>query len=322
MNTRAHNPTLDRQNRSTRNKLISENILMPDGCRLSALIGYPTSQPETGFRAVILVHGFAAEKTENGLFAEATRALLKNGYCVLAYDWRGLGDSDGDFSNSSLDTHISDFRNVLRWFSQKTKIETTQICAIAFSLGAVLVAKAVHSGDKLGGAVFWSPATRPSMHMWPRYSSREIRSKLNSHGFVIKPGTNVKLGRAILESLRDTDLGDMSFDLGLPLMICHGSSDSRIPVDSSRTSFEVAAKKNINNIVYAEFVGASHSFRPEKRCRTQLLQLLAQWLTNSEFRCGPPKKQVFARQGTVPHSEARNSNRPASQDHGAAEVAL
>lgn len=282
----------------SRSQLRECNIKMPDGCVISALHGRPKTQTTNSLRAAILVHGFAAERTENGLFVEAATHLLSQGYLVLAYDWRGLGKSAGDFSNSVLDTHVEDFRSIVQWLAWHSKIPTQQFCAIGFSLGAALIAKAIGEGQELGSAVFWSPATRPSLFMWPRYNTKENIRSLSSSGFIIKPGSKVKLGRRLLQSLRETDLGERSFDLGLPLLVCHGSKDLRIPVHASRQSFDCITDKDIARVCYAEFVGASHSFRP-KRFRRELIELLLQWLGDSSLRETHSQKRVFPQESPV-----------------------
>lgn len=268
-------------------------IPMPDGSRISALYGTPKKHSTNQFKAVILVHGFAAEKTENGLFLDAATRLLSDGYLVLAYDWRGLGKSDGDFSKLKLETHVDDFKFITQWLQTKARVSPTEICVIGFSLGAAVVAKAVQRGERVGSAVFLSPATRPAMDMWPRYNTKEIREKLKTQGFIVKQDNNIKLGPEILYSLRDTDLGDRAFNLGIPLLVCHGSNDSRIPVNSSRYCFEAVIEKNVKRVVFAEFSGASHSFKPLKRYRTDLMTLLIGWLRNSAIREGQSKKHIY-----------------------------
>jgi len=273
---------------------LRETMIAGSGdCRLSAFFGKPKTKPKSALKLAILVHGFAAEKTENGLFLEVAKKLLAQGIFVLSYDWRGLGNSEGDFSVSSLDTHVRDFQAVVRWAIRNVRVSESEICALGFSLGSAVVAKTIRSGQKIGGAALWSPATRPSVSMWPRYNTEEIRGELERTGFVLKSESNVRLGKPILDSLRDTDLGDDAFDLGIPLLVCHGSGDVRIPVQCTRQSFEHIREKMIGQVRYVEFSGASHSFRPEKQYRPRLLSFLSKWLTDEVFRSQPSLWETF-----------------------------
>ncbi len=265
------------------------------GVCLSGLLGYPPQLKNADLQAVILVHGFAAEKTENGLFSEIGDLLLRSGYAVLMYDWRGLGESDGDFSRTTIGTHSSDFDNVVKWLDKTCGLESTRFCAIGFSLGAALVVSALKNGLKLGAASFWSPAVRPRLSMWPRYNTPALRAELRANGFVIKPETDVELGRQILHSLRDTDLGLDAFSIGLPLLVCHGTDDSRIPVEHSRKVF--AGSRN-ESAIFAEFPGASHSFRPAPMQRPILFDLFTRWLSDENFRA--PRRCLGMSPGAQP----------------------
>lgn len=264
------------------NKLLDVSITTPDGIQLAALFGSTTGKAKSSIKIAILVHGFAAEKTENGLFLEAARELNAHGCSVLSYDWRGLGGSGGDFADLDLETHVKDFKTVVRWVKAREKVSSAEICVVGFSLGAVLVGKAVRSGEHFGTVVFWSPAARPSVDMWPRYNTEQIRYELNKNGYITKSETKIKIGRKIIHSLRETDLADEAFNLGIPLLICHGSKDLRIPIGTSKYCYNAAKHKN--SILFAEFKGASHSFRPHDVHRQKLLMLLSRWVSSSELR--------------------------------------
>ena len=258
-----------------------------NGVLLAAFLAVPERINRETFSAIILVHGFAAEKTENGLFSITASELKKQGYFVLSYDWRGLGESEGTFSDSDLKQHADDFRRVVQWLVEETGIPSSKVCAVGFSLGAAVVAISLKKNVKLGGAAFWSPAVRPSVTMWPRYNTPQFKKQLKATGFIEKPENNVRIGRKILDSLRLTDLGDSAFNLGIPLMVCHGTDDARIPF---KTSLEVFKRSPRADILFIEFCGASHSFRPDEQYRSHLIQRFSQWLSDDGLRQG--KRQL------------------------------
>lgn len=265
----------------------SVRIRTGDGTCLSGFLGAPYQSKRTAFKAVVLVHGFAAEKTENGLFTETGELLLRSGHTVLMYDWRGLGESDGDFSQTTLSEHTSDFRTVVGWLGRVCGLDSTRLCAVGFSLGAALVAQALKGGLALGASSFWSPAVRPRLSMWPRYNTPELKSELKANGFILKPDNKVRLGPGILDSLRKTDLGPTAFSLGIPLLVCHGTDDSRIPIEHTR---QVFSRCKHESVTFAEFAGASHSFRPAQEQRSRLYDLFMRWLSDEGLRS--ERKQI------------------------------
>lgn len=300
---------------SQRNHIQPENIKIPvsDNIKLDGLVNNPKGSAQQNIRLIILVHGFAAEKTENGLFSEVSSKLTENGYFVIQYDWRGLGNSEGDFVEANLKTHINDFKKVVQWIEESISVSCSEICAVGFSLGATIVAKAIADGLKFGAASFWSPAIRPSVAMWPRYNTEDYKKQLISEGFITKSENKVKIGKAILESLRKTDIHNSIFKTNIPLLVCHGSNDMRIPIDETRKAFNNIGSRNqriqnpvteqdlvteINNqtvnfddiniykrkkVFFAEFNGASHSFRPEQHHWNSLIKILSIWLEGNSL---------------------------------------
>lgn len=234
----------------------STAIVTNDGTKLATDILFPRSTKIRG--AIIFVHGFAGEKGENGLFDVLASHCVDGGFAAVLYDWRGIGDSGGDFPSSTLRDHAADFANVAQW--TKSRFEAEALYAVGFSLGAAVVGLALRHQVELTSAAYLSPASRPRRSMWPRYSGEALWSDLRQHGVVEKPGSSVLLGASILNSLRDTDLGPQAFDLGIPLLVCHGTGDVRIDCSHTR---ELARQRNGKGAFrFVEFEDASHSFRP------------------------------------------------------------
>lgn len=224
--------------------------------------------------AVVLVHGFAAERTENGLFLDLAHGLVARGYSVLLYDCRGCGKSSGDYATTTVAEHVRDFRTTIEWLLTK-RCHSTSIFGVGFSLGATIVALAAKRDVNLAGVVFWSPAFRPAVSMWPRYNSPETRFQLANQGFIFKPENHVRLGKKLLDSLRRTDLGCDAITADLRALICHGTEDSRISVSLTR---EIVSNAKSPHLQYIEFKGASHSFKPQRRHRDKLLDVTYSWL--------------------------------------------
>jgi dienelactone hydrolase len=272
-----------------------EWIRTQDGLRLSAIWARPgSSKVHRGVvhrGVVILVHGFAAEKDEKGLFPPVEESLIERGYCVLRYDWRGLGESEGDFSATKLATHVDDFKDVVQWVFEQTGSTAENMSAVGFSLGATIVGLALSDGTQLGSASFWSPALMPDRDMWPRYNTPEIRQQLRDCGYILK--NNVKVGSVFLDSLRDARLSTISNVSRV--LICHGTADERIPLTTSQLFVGRCANAKLEI-----FEGANHSFGSEHRA--QLISKYCNWLTLSS---GP-----ITVEEPSPGKRARHRHRP------------
>jgi alpha-beta hydrolase superfamily lysophospholipase len=256
----------------THGRSVCAPITAADGTKLSAEVHEPQTGRTRG--AIIFVHGFGGNKGENGLFHALAARCVEDGFVAVLYDWRGIADSDGDFPTSTLEDHKSDFERVIQWVSSRFAMSRGSLHAVGFSLGAAVIGLALQRQHNLTSVAFLSPASRPKESMWPRYEA--LWDQVKAHGDIQKPGSDIRLGRPILESLRDTDLGPRAFDLEVPLLVCHGTADAR--VDYTHTE-ELLARLDgeCDTVRHIKFPGASHSFRPADTCWDRLADHLAEW---------------------------------------------
>lgn len=230
---------------------------------------------------IVFVHGFAGNRHENGLFNRIAEYTTGEGFHSILYDWRGIRPSQGEFHSTSLREHVDDFKGVVKWARKHFSDCGNTICGVGFSLGAAVMGLALKNERTiLNCAVYLSPAVRPSVSMWPRYA--DLLGEIREKGWVEKPGTSVLIGRKIIDSLRKTDLGDMAFDVGIPLLVCHGTNDDRISCKYSRDIANCRKDKNkSSHFKYMEFEGASHSFKPESYHWAKLARDVTNWFSEN-----------------------------------------
>jgi alpha-beta hydrolase superfamily lysophospholipase len=255
-----------------------------DGATLSAL-WFPAqvSTPRL-IKAAVLVHGFFSDKTESGLFVPAAQRLASLGVSALAYDWRGRSDSTGQsFAHTPLETHISDFGAVSACACARAGASDQNLLGIGFSLGAVII-EAHFRRQPLGGFVGWSPAFRPALDMWPRYALPELLAAIAERGVAPKPGGDgsALMGREVLDYLRSTDCGEHALkvfvEAGAPVLLCHGTADTRIPHATTERAVEAAGGERPSALSMWLFAGASHLFRPAEQHHAALRDATAAWV--------------------------------------------
>lgn len=266
---------------------MSKSIPAGDSVELAADV-LRTTEDARG--TIIFVHGFCGNRAENGMFSSLARSVAAAGFNSIAYDWRGIGDSAGEFTETTLDDHVADFRQVSDWASEYFG-DTKPLYAVGFSLGAAVVGRSLQTESRLRQLAYLSPAVRPRESMWPRYNTPEIQTQLEDHGVIQKPGSYQLVGRGMLEALRDTDLGLDAFDPGIPLLVCHGTGDTRVECWHSREL--VTHRRELRDFGYLEIKDASHSFRPGESHWDVVAATIATW-----FRRGPNTKSESIADGT------------------------
>ena len=95
----------------------------------------------------VLCHPFGEEKLwTHRVFVSLARQLASDGYFVLRMDYMGNGDSEGDFSQSSLATACDDVRAAIAEVRRRTGAQTVNLLGLRFgALVASLVAE--HATD-------------------------------------------------------------------------------------------------------------------------------------------------------------------------------
>jgi len=76
-----------------------------DGKRLAARLDLPLDEKPTAF--AVFAHCFTCTKNFNAV-VNINRALATQGIAVLRFDFTGLGESEGDFSETSFSTNVAD----------------------------------------------------------------------------------------------------------------------------------------------------------------------------------------------------------------------
>jgi pimeloyl-ACP methyl ester carboxylesterase len=112
--------------------------------------------------AVVLLHGFSGSRIEQGrLFVRLGRALAACGIACLRFDFRGSGDSDGEFQDMTLASEVADARAALGWLRRRAGIDRKRIGLLGMSLGSV-VAQLVAADERVRSLSLWAPITRPA----------------------------------------------------------------------------------------------------------------------------------------------------------------
>ena len=93
-----------------------------DGERLSGLLEMPPAgvQPQ---RYALFAHCFTCGK-DIAAASRISRAMATRGIAVLRFDFTGLGNSDGDFSNTNFSSNVADLLAAARAMEEQYQAPT------------------------------------------------------------------------------------------------------------------------------------------------------------------------------------------------------
>ena len=202
------------------------------GHKLSGRLDLPVGPPRA---YALFAHCFTC--TKNSVAAShIARALNARGVAVLRFDFSGLGQSEGDFADSTFSGDVADLIEAAR------AMEAAQIAPsllIGHSLGgaAVLAAAPELPGIK-AVATLGAPfdVTRVTHQFGPALQTildeGEAQVLLGGRPFTVR--------RAFVEDLETHDLGERIGRLHKPLLILHAPRDAVVGIDNASKIFLAA----------------------------------------------------------------------------------
>lgn len=237
--------------------------IVSEGTRLAATLALAGSTAPL----LVLVHGFAGNKNESGLFTQAADFFGENGFSVLRFDFRGCGENGGSFKRVRLHDLITDLHSVFGYIKSDPLLQPLPLGFVGFSLGAGI---GLLADPPVDAYLFWSPAIYTRTDMVPRY-----RPELDSKGYVIKG--SVKVSKEFIYDLDSDAIPNALKAVRAPVFLVHGTGDQRIPCKSSEKASRVLMNASIKTKI-SLIPDADHSFRNDLDLRRRVFSESLTWL--------------------------------------------
>lgn len=211
-------------------KLTFENA---ESRKLAARLDLPVDEKPVAY--ALFAHCFTCTKNFNAV-VNISRALTKRGIAVLRFDFTGLGESEGDFSETGFSTNVSDLVAASEFLA--SHFEAPKLL-IGHSLGGAAVLHAAHRlPSVLAVATIASPASLNSVQTFLGSSGEEIEREGEAQ--VKLQGRTFRLTRKFLDDLEDDRMKEVIRGLRRPLLIFHSPRDSIVKVENAAEIFMAA----------------------------------------------------------------------------------
>ncbi len=123
-------------------------------CENEQIIGILHLPENQKFPLIIIVHGLNSNKLgPHSFFVRAAREFAKNGFGVLRFDFRGSGDSEGNYENQTVTSMLKDLETVISNVSEIKGIE--KICLIGHSRGAYISLLQASRDERIDCVIVW-----------------------------------------------------------------------------------------------------------------------------------------------------------------------
>jgi len=131
------------------------------GTRLAVTLHVPAGKRRAP--GVVMCHGFTGNRIEaHFIFVKAARALARAGIAALRFDFRGSGESGGEFGSMTVPGEIADARTAVRFLSRHPRIDARRIGLLGLSLGGLVAANTAVRERSVRSLALWCASADPA----------------------------------------------------------------------------------------------------------------------------------------------------------------
>lgn len=222
------------------------NFINRAGHNISARLDIPEGNIKT---YAIFAHCFTCSKDILAA-SRISRELIQDGIAVLRFDFTGLGNSEGDFSNTNFTSNCSDLIDAYNYMVERNMKPHV---LIGHSLGgAAVLASSGHMPEVRAIFTIGAPSDVGHLEHLLTSSLEDIES--HGEGRVKLAGREFLIKKQFLDDIRSVSLEDKVRNLNASLMIFHSPIDEVVSIDHAKKIYLMA--KHPKSFVALD--GASH----------------------------------------------------------------
>jgi uncharacterized protein len=198
---------------------------------------------------VVMFHGFTGNKAEaHFLFTKMARAIAKAGVSVFRFDFRGSGDSEGDFSNMSTAEEVSDGIKAVAFVRKDKRIDPKRTGVIGLSMGGFVAASVLGAYPDLRCGVLLSAVCsfiKIKRNIRKSFRGKRIKGgKRDMGGLVISNKFFDDMERVDWKSLAGVNKYKGS------LLVIHSKNDETVPISEGEMYYKSSPSRNKKMIVF------------------------------------------------------------------------
>lgn len=236
-----------------------------NGEQLAGYLELPLNQEPHNY--VLFAHCFTCNKN---FFAvrNISRALSKNGFGILRFDFTGLGESEGDFSETNFSGNVEDLLAAASYLQKEHRAPRLLIGHSLGGAASIFAAKALAS-VKAVATIAAPSSTKHVMHLLKSNLS-EIEEK--GRASVNLGGVNFTIKKQFLDDLKNDTLKEEIANLKKALLILHSPQDTIVEIKNAEEIY--SAGRHPKSFISLD--GADHLLT-EKKDSIYTGEVIAAW---------------------------------------------
>jgi alpha-beta hydrolase superfamily lysophospholipase len=233
-------------------------VLVSQGQKIFGILHLPRKKERSA--CVLICHGLAGHKTGRyRVYVDLAEKLLEAGIASFRFDFRGCGDSEGDFEEMTIKGEVADASIALSYLMQHPKIDPSRIGIFGRSLGAAVGVLTASASGGIASMALWGPFFDGEQwrEQWKQLSSGQLTQAESEEWR--------RINGQVPGLLFYTEMFDMHIPENLsalervPLLLIHGELDEVISISHSEKYLSEREKTDAETILI-RIPGADHDF--------------------------------------------------------------
>jgi uncharacterized protein len=210
------------------------------------------------FPGALVLHGFGGTKAEaHRMFVKLSRQLASHGVASLRFDFRGAGDSAGEFEDLTIRSQVADAVEAIRYLAHHKLINSRRLALIGVSLGGAIAAyAAARERNRIKTLALWAPVA-DGTGILDDLSTPEAISALAQTGLTDYGGNLV--GVQFIRQFAEIKPLREIMKSKCPVLLVHGAKDERVPAQHTEMYARLlhTTKRPVKKVIVT---GADHMF--------------------------------------------------------------
>ncbi len=188
---------------------------------------------------VLLFHGFTGTRdelavtgTDEGVFSRTARLLAEQGIASLRIDFRGSGESPGDFADTTFEGQIADGLAALAWLQSNPAVDGERLAIIGWSQGGLVATGVAGRSGAPDAVALWAAVADPETTfagiLGPDALTAGAATGDTPLAVTLPWGAEIGLKQGFFDGLTTYDpLAELAAYTG-PLLVAQGSLDTTV----------------------------------------------------------------------------------------------
>lgn len=194
---------------------------------------------------VIMFHGFGGHKCgKYRLYVTMSEKLSRLGIASIRFDFRGSGDSEGEFADMTIEGEVQDALKILQFAENIERIDPHRIGIMGRSLGGIVAVMAASRYQKIKSLALWAPAYSAEQweQHWIKMSDPKVSAELKDELMRFDGQVaNEKFMREFFALDLENDLRALN---NVPLLHIHGEQDMSVNITHAEMYLQGRQKSN------------------------------------------------------------------------------